>query len=58
MDRHCIAYRTVLLALAVVAAVASFSCGNSASGMGMGVSAPTRWGNPGLPPTFVGGPVY
>jgi hypothetical protein len=49
--------RTLLFALALLTAVGALSC-NSGAGMGMGVSAPTRWGSSGSgrPPVFVGGP--
>ena len=46
------------LGLALVAALASWSC-NSAAGMGVGVGTPARWGgSSSSPPVFVGGPSY
>jgi hypothetical protein len=45
-----------MLSVLVVAALLSASC-DSGGGMGVGVSAPVRWGSGSSgPPIFVGGP--
>jgi hypothetical protein len=45
-----------MLSVIVVAALLSASC-DSGGGMGVGVSAPVRWGSGSSgPPIFVGGP--
>ena len=49
--------RLIFVGLVLAATLAALSCTNSGSGMGMGASAPTRYGGSnGRPPVFVGGP--
>jgi len=48
--------RAVIVLLLTFAALVASSC-NSASGMGVGVGTPGRWGgSSSSPPVFVGGP--
>jgi hypothetical protein len=52
--------RLLIVAFVVASALASWSC-TSASGIGVGMEAPTRWGGGGSssgPPIFVGGPSF
>jgi hypothetical protein len=51
--------RVLIIGLAFLVALASSSC-DSASGMGVGVGTPARWGGGSSsgPPVFVGGPSY
>jgi hypothetical protein len=59
MLRLRLAGRVLLAALALAGVVAASSC-NGASGIGVGVEAPTRWGGGGSsgPPIFAGGPSF
>jgi hypothetical protein len=58
MKRRSLAPRVLILAVLFVVALAASSC-DSASGMGVGVGPPARWGgSSSSPPVFVGGPAY
>ena len=55
--RRAIRSSYLLLALAVLAALVSWSC-VSTPGVGMGMDTPARWSGGNGPPVFVGGPSY